>query len=77
MALKKRKNQHAVALGKKGGKKGGVVRAARLTREELSAIGREGAKARNAKLSPAKRRAIAKKAAQARWSGKRKQTRSR
>lgn len=36
------KNPDAVARGSKGGKKGGRVRAARLTEDELSAIGRKG-----------------------------------
>ena len=38
-----RKNPAAVALGRKGGKKGGKARAANLTPEQLSAIGRKGA----------------------------------
>jgi hypothetical protein len=40
------KNPHAVALGRLGGKKGGPARAAKLTAEQLSAIGRKGARAR-------------------------------
>jgi len=40
------KNPHAVALGRKGGKKGGKARAANLTPERLSEIGKKGAKAR-------------------------------
>jgi len=40
MATKPRKNPHAVALGRKGGK----ARAASLTPEQLSAIGRKGGK---------------------------------
>ena len=40
------KNPHAVALGRKGGKKGGKARAANLTPEQLSEIGRKGAEAR-------------------------------
>lgn len=36
------KNPAAVALGKLGGAKGGSARAANLTREELSEIGRRG-----------------------------------
>jgi general stress protein YciG len=40
------KNPHAVALGRKGGKRGGKARAANLTPEQLSEIGRKGAKAR-------------------------------
>lgn len=40
------KNPHAVALGRKGGKKGGKARAANLTLEQLSEIGRKGAATR-------------------------------
>lgn len=40
------KNPHAVALGRKGGKKGGKARAANLTPEQLSQIGRKGAEVR-------------------------------
>lgn len=40
------KNPHAVALGRKGGRKGGKARAANLTPEQLSEIGRKGALAR-------------------------------
>ena len=62
------KNPHAVALGGLGGK----ARAAKLSVEDLSAIGRMGAKkggkARAAKLSPERRSEIARKAVQARWS---------
>jgi hypothetical protein len=39
-------NQHAVKLGRLGGKKGGVARAASLTREKRSEIARQGATAR-------------------------------
>ncbi len=41
-----KKNPHAVALGRKGGKKGGKARAANLTPEQLAEIGRKGAEAR-------------------------------
>jgi hypothetical protein len=41
-----RKNPAAVMLGRKGGKKGGKARAANLTPEQLSAIGKKGATAR-------------------------------
>ena len=41
--MAKRKNPAAVALGRKGGKKGGKARAANLTPEQLSEIGRMGA----------------------------------
>ena len=43
---KRRKNPHAVALGRKGGKVGGVVRAQRLTAEQRSLIAQAAAKAR-------------------------------
>jgi len=44
-----KKNPHAVALGKMGGRKGGETRAARLTPEERSASARKAALARWAK----------------------------
>jgi len=70
----KKKNPHAVALGRLGGLKGGNARAEALTDAELSAIGRMGGRAggpaRAAALTPAKRKAIAKKAAAARWANK-------
>jgi hypothetical protein len=74
MGEKTRKNPHAVALGRLGGKVGGKARAASLTAEELSEAGRiagiaSGA-ARMSSLTPAKRKAIAKKAATARWAKK-------
>jgi general stress protein YciG len=47
--MAKRKNPAAVALGRKGGKKGGKARAANLTPEQLSEIGRMGAAKRWAK----------------------------
>jgi len=40
------KNPHAVALGARGGKKGGPARAAVLNAEERSAIARMGGQAR-------------------------------
>ena len=43
---KRRKNPHAVALGRKGGLKGGVARAANLTPEQRSQIARAAAKSR-------------------------------
>lgn len=43
------KNLAAVALGRKGGLKGGAVRAMRLSSEEKTAIARNAAKARWAK----------------------------
>lgn len=44
--MKKRKNPYAVALGRKGGKKGGPARAAKMTKEERSASARKAAKTR-------------------------------
>jgi general stress protein YciG len=52
--MAKRKNPAAVALGRKGGKKGGKARAANLTPEQLAEIGRMGAAARWAKQGRAK-----------------------
>jgi len=48
MAVKK-KNPAAVALGPKGGKKGGPARAAKLTPEQRSESARKGVQARRAK----------------------------
>jgi len=42
----RKKNPHAVALGKMGGSKGGKIRAAKLTPEERSASARKAAVAR-------------------------------
>ena len=42
----KKKNAAAVALGRKGGLKGGKARAAKLTKEQLSESARKAAKAR-------------------------------
>lgn len=42
----RRKNPHAVALGRKGGLKGGVARAERLTAEQRRDIARLAARAR-------------------------------
>ena len=71
MTTPRKKNPHAVALGKLGGPKGGRARAENLTSEQLSAIARMGGKAggpaRAKALSAAKRREIARKAANARW----------
>lgn len=46
----KRKNPYAVALGRKGGKKGGPARAAKMTPEERSESARKAVKARWAKV---------------------------
>ena len=65
-----KKNPHAVALGKLGGKK----RADVLSPEEIEDIARKGGKvggkARAAKLTKEQRSAIARKAAAARWANK-------
>src|SRR5882762_9038803 len=53
MAMRE-KNPHAIALGKRGGSKGGKSRAARLTPEERSASARKAALARWAKVKKAK-----------------------
>jgi hypothetical protein len=44
--MAKRKNPAAVALGRKGGLKGGRARALKLSREELSEQGRKAVEAR-------------------------------
>jgi len=49
-----RKNPYAVALGRKGGKKGGPARAANMTAEERSASARNAVMARWAKRDKAK-----------------------
>jgi hypothetical protein len=48
-AMAKRKNQAAVELGRKGGKKGGPARAANMTAEERSESARNAVLARWAK----------------------------
>ena len=52
--MKKRKNPHAVALGKLGGSKGGKIRAAKLTSEQRSEIARNAVLARWEKARKAK-----------------------
>jgi hypothetical protein len=47
---KKRKNPNAVALGRLGGKKGGLARAAAMTPEERSESARKAVSARWAKV---------------------------
>lgn len=44
--MEKKKNLHAVKLGRLGGLKGGPARAAKLTADELSKAGRHAANAR-------------------------------
>jgi hypothetical protein len=48
----KKKNPAAVALGRKGGLKGGKARAAKLTKEQRSESARKAAKARWEKQQP-------------------------
>lgn len=48
------KNPHAVALGRKGGKKGGLARAAKLSAAELSEQGRKAVQVRWARTKRAK-----------------------
>jgi len=48
--MTKKKNPHAVALGKMGGSKGGKIRAAKLTAEQRSEIARKAVQARWAKF---------------------------
>jgi hypothetical protein len=52
--MAKKKNPHAVALGKIGGSKGGKVRAAKLTAEQRSEIARKAVVARWAKFRKSK-----------------------
>jgi len=47
---KRRKNPAAVALGRRGGKKGGPARAANMTAQERSEAARKAVMARWAKL---------------------------
>jgi hypothetical protein len=44
--MAKKKNPHAVALGRLGGSKGGKIRAAKLTSEQRSKIARNAVLAR-------------------------------
>jgi hypothetical protein len=60
--MTEKKNPHAQALGRLGGK----ARSERLTQTEISRIASEGGKARAASLSAAERSRIAKLAVQAR-----------
>jgi hypothetical protein len=52
--MTKKKNPHAVALGKLGGSKGGKIRAARLTSEQRSKIARNAVIARWEKVRKSK-----------------------
>jgi hypothetical protein len=51
---KKRKNPYAVGLGKRGAKKGGLARAAKMTPEERSESARKAVLARWAKVKAEK-----------------------
>jgi hypothetical protein len=55
----KKKNPAAVALGRKGGKKGGPARAAKLTPTQRSESARKAVQARWAKTKPATSKKIA------------------
>jgi hypothetical protein len=52
--MAKKKNPHAVALGKLGGSKGGKIRASKLTSEQRSKIARNAVLARWEKARKAK-----------------------
>jgi hypothetical protein len=52
--MAKKKNPHAVALGKLGGSKGGKIRAAKLTPEQRSKIARNAVLARWEKAKKSK-----------------------
>ena len=52
--MTKKKNPHAVALGKLGGSKGGKIRAAKLTSEQRSKIARNAVLARWEKVRKTK-----------------------
>jgi len=66
----KKKDPAAVALGRRGGLKGGKARMALLSPEERSALGRKAIAARMAKLTKKERSALARKAVMARWGKK-------
>jgi hypothetical protein len=52
--MAKKKNPHAVALGKLGGSKGGKIRAAKLSSEERTEIARNAVRARWEKVRATK-----------------------
>ena len=54
LSMAKKKNAHAVALGKMGGSKGGRIRAAKLTAEQRSEIARKAVLARWARVGKSK-----------------------
>jgi len=70
----KKKDPAAVALGRRGGLKGGKARMAQLTPEERSTLARKAGIARTAKLTPKRRSELARKAVIARWAKARNKT---
>ena len=62
-----KKNPHAVALGRLGGKRTAEVLTEQEQREIASKAGKVGGRARADKLSSKRRSEIARKAAAARW----------
>jgi len=68
MAKERKKDPAAVALGRKGGLKGGKARMALLSSEERTELARKAGTARASKLTPAERSELARKAIAARWS---------
>jgi general stress protein YciG len=69
-SMSKRKDPHAVALGRKGGKASMKGRTAEEREEFARQGGKAGGKARAEALTKAKRSEIARKAAAARWGKK-------
>jgi hypothetical protein len=61
------KNPAAVALGRRGGLKGGKARMALLSPEERSSLASKAATAKAAKQSPEEKSAAGRKAVLARW----------
>jgi hypothetical protein len=70
MLLSMRKDPHAVALGRKGGKASMEGRTPKEREEFARQGGKAGGKARAQALTKAERAAIARKAAAARWGKK-------
>ncbi len=70
LAMASKKNPHAVALGRKGGKASMGQRTADEREEFARSGGIAGGAARAKSLTKAERSAIAKKAAKARWAKK-------
>lgn len=63
----KKKNPAAVALGRRGGLKGGKARMAKLSAEARSELARKAGKARMTGLSAADRSKLGRKAITTRW----------